>query len=49
MAEQDLDRNHAATPHKLREARKRGQVAKSADFISTAIFAVVLVYLSWQG
>lgn len=49
MAEQDMDRNQDATPHKLREARKRGQVVKSPDFISTAILAVMLVYLSWQG
>ena len=26
MAAQELDRNEAATPHKLGEARKRGQL-----------------------
>ncbi len=49
MAGQDMDRNQAATPHKLREARKRGQVAKSPDFTATVVFVVVLAYLSWQG
>jgi len=49
MAEQDLDRNHKATPHKLNEARKRGQVSKSPDVISAIVFIVAVVYLSWQG
>ncbi|UGQ47957.1 EscU/YscU/HrcU family type III secretion system export apparatus switch protein [Massilia endophytica] len=41
MAEQDDNRSEPATPHKLREARKRGQVAKSPD----AAFVVVLAAL----
>ena len=49
MAEQDLDRNHAATPHKLLRARERGQVAKSADMVAAAVFAVAVVYASWHG
>ena len=32
MAEQDFDKTEQASPHKLREARKRGQVAKSQEF-----------------
>jgi flagellar biosynthesis protein FlhB len=38
--EQDLDRNEQATPHKLDEARKRGQTARSADAASFAALAV---------
>jgi flagellar biosynthetic protein FlhB len=49
MAEQDMDRNQAATPHKLKEARKRGQVAKSPDVVSTLVLIVALVYLTALG
>lgn len=49
MAEQDLDRNSAATPHKLQKAKERGQVAKSADVVSAVVFAAAVVYLTWQG
>lgn len=49
MAERDMDRNQAATPYKLREARKRGQVAKSQDFNAAVVFIVMLAFLSWQG
>lgn len=51
-SEQDLDRNEAATPHKLQEARKRGQVAKSADIVSAVVFtvgAVALYAKGWSG
>jgi flagellar biosynthesis protein FlhB len=43
--EQDLDRNLQATPYKLDEARKRGQVARSADLQSMAVLAVASVAL----
>jgi len=49
MAEQDLDRNQAATPHKLKRARERGQTAKSVDVVSAIVFAVAVVYLMWRG
>lgn len=49
MAEQDLDRSLPATPHKLEKARERGQVAKSADVVSAAVFTVAVVYLYWKG
>ncbi|MFS2205163.1 flagellar biosynthesis protein FlhB [Variovorax sp. Varisp36] len=49
MAEQDLDRNEAATPYKLQRARERGQAAKSADVVSALVFAVAAVYLTWRG
>ncbi len=41
MADSDQDKSQAATPHKLKEAQKRGQVAKSAE----ANFAAVLAAL----
>lgn len=50
--EQDLDRNEAATPHKLSEARKKGQVAKSVDVVSTVVLlagAVTLYAKGWEG
>jgi flagellar biosynthetic protein FlhB len=49
MAEQDIDRRYQATPHKLKQARKRGQVAKSGDVVSAMVFAIAVMYLSWQG
>ncbi|RQO63584.1 type III secretion protein [Paucibacter sp. KBW04] len=42
-AEQDLDRNEKASPFKLEEAKKRGQVAKSADAMSLAVLLVATV------
>ena len=49
MSQSDLDRNHAATPHKLAKARDRGQVAKSPEVISAAVFAAAMLFLTWQG
>ena len=48
-ADADLDRSEAATPHKLSEARKRGQVPKSADAVAALVFASAVVYLYAQG
>jgi flagellar biosynthetic protein FlhB len=50
MADQEQDRSEQATPFKLEEARKRGTVAKSSDFITLAVLtgAVAFVYaLGW--
>jgi flagellar biosynthesis protein FlhB len=47
--EQDLDRNEAATPHKLEKAKEKGQVSKSADVISALVWMVAVVYFTWQG
>lgn len=53
MAEnnQELDRTEPATPYKLEEARKKGQVAKSLDFNSFITLAVALaammMFSSW--
>ncbi|WP_457391233.1 EscU/YscU/HrcU family type III secretion system export apparatus switch protein [Roseateles sp. P5_E1] len=41
--EQDLDRNEQATPHKLDEARKRGQVARSQDAASFAVLVTAML------
>lgn len=49
MADQDLDRNEAATPYKLEKAREKGQVSKSADVVSAIVFVVAVVYLSSRG
>lgn len=46
MANEELDRNDAATPHKLSEARKRGQVPKSTDVVSVVVLVTAVVYLS---
>jgi flagellar biosynthesis protein FlhB len=48
-ADQDQDRNEAATPHKLAEARKQGQIARSADLVSALVFCTAVAYLCWQG
>ena len=48
-AESDLDRSEAATPHKLSEARKRGQVAKSSDAVAALVFTAAMVYLYAAG
>lgn len=49
MAEQDLDRNQPATQHKLDEARKKGQVAKSADLVSALVFGAAMLYFHAGG
>jgi flagellar biosynthetic protein FlhB len=49
MADEDLDRNEAATPYKLAKAREKGQVAKSADVVSALVFVVAVGYLAMQG
>lgn len=41
--DQDLDRNEQATPHKLDEARKRGQIARSMDASSIAVLVVAML------
>lgn len=48
-AEQDLDRNEKATPHKLQEARRKGQVAKSQDVTTVVVLLVAVAWLSAQG
>lgn len=46
MNDQDKSRKtEKPTPHKLRELRKKGQVAKSKDVVSVAGLVVILTYL----
>ncbi len=42
MSEESQDKTHQATPHKLREARRRGQVAKSQELNYAAVLAVAV-------
>ena len=49
MAEQDADRSEQATEHKLDEARNKGNVAKSVDFISMGVLAGLAVWIYGNG
>ncbi len=49
MAEQDLDRNEAATPYKLQKAKEKGQVGKSPEVVAASVFTVAVAYFYWQG
>jgi len=49
MAEQDQDKSEQATPFKLEEARRRGQVVKSLDVNSLFIVAGSLALFSVSG
>jgi flagellar biosynthetic protein FlhB len=49
MADQDLDRNEAATPHKLEKAREKGQVVKSQDVTTVVVLAVAVAWIYAQG
>ena len=43
MGEDSSDKTEEPTPHKLREARKKGQIAKSQE-ITSAIMLIVSFY-----
>ena len=43
------EKTEEATPHKLREARKKGQVAKSTDFTTGIVFAFSAAVLYAMG
>jgi flagellar biosynthetic protein FlhB len=45
----ELDRSEAATPHKLGEARKRGQVPRSAELASAGALMAGIVYFNAHG
>lgn len=49
MAEQEQNRSESATPHKLREAQKRGQTAKSQEATFAAILAALIAALFAVG
>jgi flagellar biosynthetic protein FlhB len=45
LGEQSGDKTEEPTPHKLREARKKGQVAKSHELTTAAVFVVSYLVL----
>lgn len=49
MAEQEKDKTQKATPFKLQEAARRGQVAKSLEFNSFAVIVGLLAVLYMWG
>jgi flagellar biosynthetic protein FlhB len=49
MAQQDLDQTEAATPHKLREAREKGNVPRSADWMACVLLAAACVLAYADG
>ena len=49
MAEQDGDKKHDPTPHKLEEARKKGQVAKSQDLAASIVLLLAIILLMTLG
>jgi len=49
MAEQDMDRNEAATPYKLDKARERGSVSKSIDVNGVAVLGVATLAVMALG
>lgn len=46
--DQDTEKSHEPTPRKLEQARKKGQVAKSADISVAASYAGLLILLSFS-
>jgi flagellar biosynthetic protein FlhB len=48
-AEQDQDRNESATPYRLSEARRKGQIARSTDVVSAVVFCAAVAYLYARG
>jgi len=50
VAEQDQNRSEQATPFKLEEARKQGQVAKSLDFNTLLMmWGLIILAMIWGG
>jgi len=51
MSEDKSSKTEKATPKKLRDARKKGQVAKSKDVVSTTILIFLFIYflIAWNS
>ena len=49
MAEENGDKKHEATPERLREAREKGQVAKSQDLAAAIILLFAIILLMTLG
>lgn len=47
--DQDTEKSHEPTPRKLEQARKKGQIAKSADVSVAASYAGLLLILSFSA
>lgn len=49
MAEDEGQKTEEPTEHKLQEARKKGQVFKSTEIISSIQFGIIALALAWAG
>ncbi|WP_027168282.1 EscU/YscU/HrcU family type III secretion system export apparatus switch protein [Mesorhizobium sp. WSM3224] len=49
MSETSEEKTHAATPQKLSEARRKGQIARSSDFVRAAATCAGLGYIWLRG
>jgi flagellar biosynthesis protein FlhB len=49
MAEQDADLTEQATAYKLEQARKKGSVARSSDFVAAAMMAALVLVFHANG
>ena len=49
MAEENGDKKHDATPERLREAREKGQVAKSQDLAAAIVLLLAVILLMTLG
>ncbi|WP_416068728.1 MULTISPECIES: EscU/YscU/HrcU family type III secretion system export apparatus switch protein [unclassified Rhizobium] len=49
MSDTSEEKTHAATPHKLNEARKKGQIAHSSDFVRAVATCAGFGYLWLRG
>jgi flagellar biosynthetic protein FlhB len=49
MADQDVERNDPATPHKLQRARDKGQAGRSPDLVAAIVFASAMAFAAGQG
>ena len=49
MAEENGDKKHDATPNRLREAREKGQVAKSQDLAASLVLLLAIILLMTLG
>ncbi len=49
MAESSGEKKHAPTEHRRRQAREKGQVARSQDLGSALVLLIAVVMLGWAG
>lgn len=46
MADDESQKKHAASGRKLRQAREKGDIPKSKDFVAGAVFAAVILWIA---